>query len=403
MADVFQYEARTKTGKKVNGTLEAEDESVVARTLKKKGYYILDITEEKEKKNVGEYFSLTRRVKLKDLSVFSQQFAAMIDAGVSLIESLEIMINQTEHPKLKEVLTEVQEKVETGTSLSEAMAQHSSTFPGLYVHLIEAGEAGGSLDMVLNNLAEHYEKQDKLMNMVKSALYYPFTILLVAVLVVFFLLIMVVPTFVGMFSGLGTQLPLPTRVLLGTSNIFQAYWWVFLSGIILLALIMYQYKDHPKWVEFKDKLILKIPIVGDMMKKIYISRFTSTLSMLLESGVDILTSLSMVENVVDNKVFEDIIEEARMQIREGVNLSEPLADSGIFPPMVVQMINVGEETGAIDRMLNKITGIYDNEVENSVNGMVSLIEPVMIVFLGLVVGFIVISIALPMFEMYNHM
>ena len=402
MAPSFQYEARTREGKKITGTKEADNTSDVAKNLKEKGYYILDISKKQEKKDISEYLSFSKRVKLKDLAIFSQQFSAIINAGISLVDALNIIGEQMEHPRLKEALEQIQQDVETGNSLAEAASRHPDVFPNLYVQLLKAGETGGVLDQVLQNLADHYERQEKLKSMVKSALYYPLAIVGVAALVVVFLVAVVVPTFVEMFADFGAQLPLPTRILLAVSGFIQSYWWLI---IIILALVIYgfsKYKKTPKGKERLDKFILKIPVVGSMMKKIYISRFASTLAMMLQSGVDLLSSLALVEDVVGNKVFADILTDARIQVREGVNMSEPLIKSDFFPPMVTQMIQVGEETGDIDHMLTKISDFYDDEVENSVDGVVSLIEPVMIVALAVVVGSIVISIILPMFDMFGQ-
>ncbi len=402
MAPMFNYVAKNREGEELKGSLEADNSSMVASQLKEKGYYVTSINEKKKRKSLGEYFKFRKRVKINDLAVFSQQFSVMINAGISLVEALGILRAQTEKATFKEVIAKVQEDVETGTGLAEAMSKYPEVFPDLYCQLIRAGETGGVLDTVLNKLAAHYERQDELNKKVKSALYYPIVIFIVAVAVVIFLLVKVVPQFVVMFEGFGAELPLPTRILLGSSEFVQSYWYIILIilGIILFAISAY--KNTPKGSYRFDKLLLKIIVVGDMMKKVYISRITSTLAILLDSGVDLLSSLAIVEDVVGNKVYGQILTDARIQVREGVNLSEPLTNRDEFPRMVVQMIKVGEEAGNIGEMLTKVSNFFDREVESSVDGAISLIEPVMIVLLAVIVGFVAISIVTPMFDMFQQ-
>jgi len=402
MAPVFEYQARSRTGKKINGTITADDPSVVASQLKEQGYFVTAVNKKMEKKDIGEYLSFGKKVKIKDLAVFSQQFAVLINSGIPLVDAITLLQSQTSNKKLKEVLAKVQEDVETGSSLSEAFKNHPDVFPDLYYQLIKAGEAGGVLDHVLSNLASHYEKQDELNGKVKSALYYPVTILCITVLAVVFLVMFIVPTFVEMFSGLGAELPLPTRMLLGASGFLQSYWWVLLGIIVLVAYGVKKYNDTTTGRYRMDTFKLKLPVIGNMLRKIAISRFTGTLSVLLNSGVDLLTALNIVEDIVGNNVFARVITESRASVREGVSLSEPLEKSEEFPGMVVQMIKVGEETGQIDQMLQKVSSFYDREVESAVEGSISMIEPVMMVFLAIIVGFVVISIALPMFDMFSH-
>lgn len=402
VSPVFEYQARNRQGEKVNGTLEVENSNTVARQLKEQGYFVTSINEKHQRKDLGEYFKLSQRVKTSDLAIFSQQFSAMINAGISLVDSLNIMQDQTENTKLKEVLVAVQEDVETGLGLSETMMKYPNVFPDLYCQMVKAGETGGILDRVLIQLAEHYEKQEEINGKLKSALYYPITILCMAVVVVIFLIAKVVPQFVSMFDNLGGQLPLPTRILMGTSDFMQNYWWAIIIGLVVIFLVLYSYKKTPKGEYLFDKLLLKLPMIGKMMKKVLISRFASTLSILLTSGVDLLSALTVVEDVLGNKVYGRLMTEARGQVREGINFSKPLAEAKEFPPMVVQMVRVGEETGTLDEMLLKITSFYDREVETSVEGTISMIEPVMIVFLAIIVGFIVISIVMPMFDMFQY-
>jgi len=403
VAPVFEYEVRSQNGQKIEGTLEAENESMLASNLRKKGYYILNI------KRKGKGFSLSginlfeKKVKLNDLAIFARQFSAMINSGISIIDALDILRDQIDHPKLNQVVIAVTEDIETGSDLSESLSNHPDVFPELFVQMVRAGETGGIIGDVLDRIANHYEKQDELQGKIKSALYYPITIMVIALLVVIFLLTNVVPTFVNMFANLGAQLPLPTRILIGTSSFMESYWW--LVGLIIIALIFLfrNYRKSPSGRLRTDAFILKIPQVGTMMQKIYLSRFSSTLSVLLSSGVDLLASLSIVEGVIGNKLYAQALTEARIKVREGSTLSEPLEKREEFPKLLVHMIKVGEESGAMSRMLDKVSMFYDREVDRSVEGVVSIIEPVIIVFLAIVVGFVVISIVMPMFDMYTYM
>ena len=402
MAPEFKYEAKNKKGDKTEGVTEAEDSSQVVRKLKNQGYYITSLKEKKSSKDLSEIFNLQKKVKLSDLTMFTQQFSVMIDAGVSLVESLQIMRKQLEHPRLKEVITTIQEDVETGSSLSEAMDEHSDVFPRLYRQLIKAGETGGVLDTVLNQLTEHYRRQDELMNTIKSSLYYPLTILVVAVAVVMFLVVKVVPTFVSMFADLGAQLPLPTRMLLATSSFLNNFWWAILLIFLIGGYLFYRASQTSAGKYKLDQLLLNIPVIGSAARQIYIARFSSTLAILLDSGVDLLSSLAIVENVVGNSVYAEAIVEARINVREGSSLSETLADKDIFPDMIVQMINVGEESGSIGDMLYNISDFYQRKVQSAIDGVVSLIEPILIVGLAVVIGFVAISIVTPMFDMFQQ-
>ena len=403
MSPMYEYEAVNASGEIIKGVIEVERSNMVARQLKESGYYVTSIREVQERKEIGNLFQTGKRVKTKDLTIFSHQFAAMIDAGISLIDALNILYEETEHPKLKEIIREIQEDIETGSSLSEAMSKHPKVFPQLYCQLIRAGETGGVLNTVLNQLAAHYDRQDEINGKVKSALYYPLTILGIAILVVIFLMVFIVPSFVTMFSDFGADLPGPTKMLLGASDFLRSYWWLLILIISSIAALLYSYRKTPKGEFRLDKLMLDIPVIGDLMRKVILSRFASTLAILLGSGVDLLSSLSIVEEVVGNKVYSNTLVDARGQVREGVNFSRPLSDSPYFPKMVIQMIKIGEESGNLEMMLKKISTFYDREVENAVEGSISLIEPAMIVFLAVLVGFIVISIVLPMFDMYSHM
>ncbi|MEJ6950056.1 type II secretion system F family protein [Natronospora cellulosivora (SeqCode)] len=402
MSPVYDYQAVNNNGEKISGSIEVENSSMVARQLKENGYFVTSVKEATAKKEVNSLFERSKKVKTKDLTTFSQQFSAMIDAGISLVECMNIMYQETDHPRMKEVIRGIQEDIETGTGLSEAMKKFPDVFPPLYCQLVKAGEAGGVLDRVLSQLAIHFERQDEINSKVKSALYYPITILTVAVTVVIFLIAVVVPNFVSMFADFGAQLPLPTRILLAMSSFLQTYWWAILISLIVFVVAFSKYKKTPRGKQQLDKLLLKIPVIGSMMQKVLVSRFASTLAILLASGVDLLSSLAIVEEVLDNAVYSRILIDARGKVREGINLSVPLSESKEFPSMVVQMIKIGEESGSIELMLRKISKFFNSEVESAIDASIALIEPAMIVFLAVVVGFIVVAIVLPMFEMFSH-
>ncbi|MCG8515776.1 MAG: type II secretion system F family protein [Halanaerobiales bacterium] len=402
MSPLFDYEARNKNGVKTSGILEADDPTQLAKQLRAKGFYVTAVHKKKEKKGLAERFSFSRGIKTDDLAVFSQQFSAMIDAGISLVEALNILQEQTDHPKLKTVINEVQDDVSAGSGLSEAMKKHDDVFPELYCQLVRAGEAGGVLDQVLKQLSEHYERQAEINSKVRSALYYPVTILIVAVAVVIFLVTNVVPTFIGIFTSTGGTLPLPTVILLAVSAFIRSFWWLLLLGAAGLVYAIYTFKKSRSGKALFDRLILKLPVLGKMLKKVYLGRFASTLNILLGSGVDLLSALTIVEDVLNNQLFAQVLTAARGQVREGVVFSQPLGESGLFPGMVVQMIRVGEEAGSLEKMLHKIANFYDREVEASVESTISLIEPLMIVFLAVIVGFIVIAVVMPMFDMFQY-
>jgi type IV pilus assembly protein PilC len=403
MAPVFEYEARNRDGEKKAGTLHVDNSSQAARQLREKGYYVTYINQKQDKKTINNFFKLSGRVRTRELALFSQQFAAMIDAGINLVDALNILSEQIEQKKLQMVITGLREDIETGSGLAEAMFKYSDVFPELYCQMIMVGESGGVLDKVLNKLAAHYERQDEINGKIRSGLYYPVTILLVAVAVIIFLLTAVVPQFVSIFSMLGGMLPLPTRIMLMLSDFMRLYWWIVFLFFIITGLILLRYrKTEPGELKF-DSLILKIPVFGRMMKKIYLSRITSTLAILLESGIDLLSGLNIVENVVGNKIYTNILHNTAIQVREGVPFSRPLSVRKEFPPMVVQMIKVGEEAGFLEEMLKKVSSFYEREVEASIDATISLIEPALIIILALVVGFIVISIVMPMFDMYQYL
>ena len=395
----FHYKARDQEGVVSEGTIEAENKEYVVQRLKEQGYYISNIEEVEERAEVSFNLDLFQGVGLKDLVLFSRQFATMIKSGVSLVRSLTILARQVDNAKLQETIEDIQGEVERGSSLSEAMAEHKDVFSQLFISMIAAGETGGVMDEVLEEMADHFERENDLKQQVTSAMAYPAVITLVAIVVVFFLIVVVLPSFVGIFAGLDTQLPLPTRILLQVSDIMSNYWYLLIGGLVAFfggIYFYYQTEDGKKQI---DWLLLKTPLIGDLITKISIARFSSTLSILLTSGVSILEGLEVVSNIISNQIIAERISQAQINVREGNSFTAPLSRDNVFPPLVIQMIKVGEETGSLEEMLEKVSDFYDQEVEYKVESMVSLIEPALILGLGLVVGSIVAAVMLPMFSM----
>lgn len=370
----------------------------MANKLREQGYYVTEIEKANEKK-LNRNINIFNRVSIKDLTLYARQFATMVKAGLSLIRTLNILSDQMTNSKLKQATIEVRESIEEGATLSEALGEHPNVFPQIFVSMVEAGEASGELDTVLENLADHFERENDLKQKVSSAVIYPLIVLGVAVLLVCFLLIWVLPTFIKIFSDLNVKLPLITRSVLQVSKVFTNYWYLVLLGVVGLATGGYFYYRSNRGRRRIDWLLLKLPVIGDLIMKVSIVRFTKTLSILLGSGVSLLESLSIVSRSISNKIVANKISSARKHISEGESIIIPLSQNQFFPQMVLQMIKVGEETGELREMLQKAADFYDNEVEHKVEQVVSFIEPALIIGLGLVVGTIVISIMLPLFNL----
>jgi type IV pilus assembly protein PilC len=341
------------------------------------------------------------KVVEKDIVVFTRQFATMIDAGLPLVQCLEILASQQENKLFKKTLTEIRQSVEGGSTFAAALKQHPKVFTSLYANMVEAGEAGGILDTILNRLAQYMEKAMALKKRVKSAMVYPSTIVSVAVVVVIFLLVFVIPTFKTMFEGFGATLPLPTQIVLEMSRYVTTY---FVYGVVaivgaIVALKWWYGTTNGRWAV--DSLLLKTPIFGILIRKVAVAKFTRTLGTLISSGVAILDGLDITARTAGNKVVEAAVYKTRSSISEGKTIAEPLKESGVFPPMVVQMIAVGEQTGALDAMLSKIADFYDDEVDSAVTNLTSLLEPMLMVFLGVIIGGVVIAMYLPIFKLVS--
>lgn len=413
MPELYKYKARGQSGQILNGSLEAENKKEVAKELKEKNLYAVSIEKleselrlEKKSKfslsmDISEIEIFAGGYKISELANFAQRLSVLIAAGIPLVRAITIIKKQSNIKHEKEMLNQILAKIEAGETLSSALKEHPKYFPKLFIHLIKAGETGGVLDEVLAELVDYYRNRDKINKEVKSALYYPITIVIVAIVAVFILMGFVLPNILDMLTGFGGQIPLPTKILIFVSNLISAYWWLILIVLTIASFLLRAYIKTPKGRLRKDKLLLKIPVIGDLIRKVVIARFSSTLALLIKSGVNIINALPVIEEVVDNEIFADILLETRMRVREGSRLSEPIQKSGEFPPMVVQMLKVGEESGNIEDMLNKISAYYDLEVENAIEGSISLIEPVMIIILAVIVGGIVASIILPLFSIYS--
>ena len=393
---VFVFSGRTRGGQTISGEMEAANrEAVVARLRSQQVIATAVRTKPRDITIPG----LTAKVSDKDIVVFTRQFATMIDAGLPLVQCLEILASQQDNKTLKKALTEIRQAVEGGSTFAAALKQHPKVFSSLYANMVEAGEAGGILDTILNRLAGYMEKAMGLKKKVKSALIYPSTIITVAVVVVIFLLLFVIPTFKAMFEGFGAALPLPTAIVLEISRLVRSYFWVGIGVVVAVIVgIRWWYGTSAGRTNI-DRLLLRMPIIGILIRKVAVAKFTRTLGTLISSGVAILDGLDITARTAGNKIVEMAVLRTRASIAEGKTIAEPLRESGVFPPMVVQMIAVGEQTGALDAMLGKIADFYDEEVDTAVANLTSLLEPLLMVFLGVVVGGVVIAMYLPIFKL----
>jgi len=395
----YNYTAITKNGFKVSGSVESNSENDVLRMIKNNGYLPVSIDRDVEAEAGIEIFA--KKVKKKDLAVFCRQFYTMLDAGLNIVNSLDILSVQTENKTLRKAITDVAEDVQKGVTLSEAMRIHEKVFPSILINMVEAGEVSGNLDTILERMAVHFEKENKTENKVRSSMVYPIVLMVVSIAVVIFMLIFILPTFVGMFEGSDTPLPLPTRILIGLSDFLKSYWYIFIGVVALIVFGISSYINSESGRRFFDSIKLKLPIVKGTTVKIVTSRFTRTLSTLMSSGIPLLRSMEVVSKVVNNKVVEEKLISGIEDIRRGVPLSRMIRDVEIFPPMVDSMVKIGEESGALDDILLKTADFYDEEVDVALTKLTSMLEPLMIVFMALIIGFIVIAMYLPMFEVVN--
>ena len=398
----FQYQVRDKTGKIVTGTLDAESQSAVAQKLSSMGYATVSISKASGgMKTELKIPGFGGKVKLKDLSIMSRQFATMINSGLSLLRALNILSEQTENKTLAKVLAEVRNDVETGNPLSGALAQHPEVFPPLMINMVRAGEVGGFLDGVLLQIAENYEAEVKLKGKIKSAMTYPVVVFVMAMLAVTGMLLFIVPVFAKMFEGLGAKLPLPTQILVNMSHLLKTFFPFLIIGLIVFMIVWKRVKHKEQVRNFLDPLKLKMPVFGGLFQKIALSRFTRNFGTMLHAGVPILQSLDIVADTSGNSVVAKAVRDVQESVRNGESLTSPLANHKVFPPMVVQMMSVGEDTGALDEMLHKISEFYDQEVEATTEALTSLIEPLMIAFLGGIVGAMIVAMYMPIFKIFD--
>jgi type IV pilus assembly protein PilC len=394
---VFTFSGKNASGEKVNGERSAVNKQMLMSQLRRE-QITTGTVREKGKEFVMPTFGTTK-IKTKDIAVFFRQFSVMIDAGLPLVQCLEILGANQENPTFQKTLIGVRTTVEGGSTLANAMRQFPKVFDDLTTNMIEAGETGGILDLILQRLAIYVEKAVKLRGAVKSALIYPVSVVSLAALIVGALLKWVVPIFANLFAGLGVALPLPTRIVVGLSAFIGQFWWFFIVGGVGMVFGMKQVRKNPKGRYFLDAVMLKLPIVGMLLRKIAVARFTRTLGTLITSGVPILEGLSVTARTSGNAVLEDALMKVRKAIEEGRTIVDPLRESGVFPNMVTQMIGVGEATGAMDNMLQKIADFYEDEVDAATKDMLAMLEPVIIGVLGISVGGIVIALYLPLFSM----
>lgn len=393
---VYAWEGKTRSGEVKKGEMEAASVAVVNDFLRRQGIAPADVKVKKEKKKRG------KKVTAKDIVIFVRQFATMIDAGLPLVQCLEILGSQQDNPTFKDIIREIKEDVESGSTFADALKKHPKAFDPLFVNMIAAGEIGGILDTILNRLAEFIEKTEKLKSKVKSAMVYPVAIVIVAILITAGLLLFVIPIFEKMFADMGGTLPMPTQIVINLSNFLQSYWYAVFGGMYGAVWGFRKYYATKGGRARCDKLFLKAPVAGDLIRKVSVARFCGTMGTMLASGVPILDALDITSKTAGNVVIQDALVETRTAISEGKTIIEPLEKTGVFPSMVVQMIAVGEATGALDAMLSKIASFYEEEVDVAVEGLTALMEPAIMVVLGGLVGGLIVAMYLPIFSMAGN-
>ena len=391
----FTYTARNAAGELKTATVEAATAQDVVAQLRRQRMTVVKVDENAKPKKISG------SIKMRDIVIFTRQFSTMINAGLPLVQALDILAKQTENKVLAAATRDIVFDVESGHTVADALAKHPKAFSELYVNMVAAGEAGGILDTILMRLATFMEKNDALVRKVKGAMIYPGVIMSVAVIAISVLLIFVIPVFESMFAGVGMALPLPTRVVIGASDFLRGYWWAVIAASAGGAFMFKRYYATSGGKLVIDRLMLRIPVLGDVLRKSAVSRFTRTLGTLISSGVSILDGLEITAKTAGNRVIQDAIMQSRASIAGGDTIAAPLQKSQVFPPMVISMIAVGEQTGGLDEMLSKIADFYDEEVDAAVSNLLSLLEPIMIVFLGVVVGGMVVAMYLPIFDMIN--
>ncbi|MBP5470036.1 MAG: type II secretion system inner membrane protein GspF [Candidatus Riflebacteria bacterium] len=396
----FSYKAKNWDGKIVSSEMECENKEVCISKLREKGYFVINI-QEKKGGSGGGFTLFTKGVSSQEVSIFARQFATMIGSGVPLVRCLTILQSQAENATFKRIISQIRTDVEGGATFSKALEKHPKVFNNLFCSLVKAGEIGGILDVILERLAEYLESSEALKAKIKGAMTYPIVVFAIAGLVVVALVMFVLPQFKEIFLGMNIDLPMATTVLLAASDFMVGWWFVVIPAMILIPLLIWKFFQTKTGSRLWDTYILKVPNLGMMMRKVAVAKFTRTLGTLISSGVPILQALEVTSQTAGNCVIADAVDKTRISIREGESIAEPLKSSGVFPPMVVQMIAVGEETGELDKMLTKIADFYDTEVDTAVKGLTSVIEPLVIVVLGVVIGGIVMAVFMPMLKLVN--
>ena len=394
----YSWKGRTRAGKTQEGVLVAESKDAVIASLRKQQIIVTAVAEK------GKEFALPKLgggISRKEIAIFTRQFSVMIDAGLPLVQCLEILGSQQNNRTFQKILFQVRQDVESGATLADALRKHPAAFDDLYSNMVAAGEAGGILDTILQRLSTYIEKIVKLRSAVRSAMVYPCAVILIAVGVVWVILWKVIPTFATLFEGLGAQLPLPTRITIALSKFIGGWWWMMFIMMGLTAYLINRYYKTPAGRYRIDKILLKVPVLGSVLRKIAVARFCRTLGTLVSSGVPILEGLEITAKTSGNAVVAEAIMATRASVEQGKTISEPLKNTDVFPPMVVQMVAVGEQTGALETMLNKIADFYEDEVDEATANMLAMLEPIMIMFLGIVIGGIVISMYMPMFDLIS--
>ncbi len=399
---IFLWEGKDSRGQTISGELEATDKIAVFNLLKARK--ITANTNKIREKGAGmnkeiKIPFLGAKIKQKDISIFTRQFSTMIDAGLPLVQGLSILSKQNPNPKMKAMLESIKEEVESGKTLTESLKNFPKHFDTLYVNMVDAGENGGILDIILDRLSVYMEKSIKLKREIKTALIYPSVVISAAILVTTILLVFVIPTFAELFEDFGAELPLPTQIVINISNFFVKYFFVISGSFFTSLIVFFKFSKTDKGKSVLHPIYLKLPIFGDLIRKVAVARFTRTLGTMLSSGVPILTALNICSKTAGNKVVEVTVQKTRVAISEGKQMADTLSESNVFPPMVTQMIGVGETSGALDKMLEKVAIFYEEEVDNAVGALKQLIEPLMILFLGVIIGGLVIAMYLPIFKL----
>lgn len=398
MQKVYEYRARDPNGLPQQGFITADSETAVAATLRGKGYFITSLKEQSISLWQQDITLFEKKMTTADLSLYARQFSVMIDAGLPLLSVLNVLVEQTENKQLKAATQALLADVQEGETLAQAMGKHPTVFPTIMVSLVEAGELGGVLNEIMERLATHLEKEHKMVEKVKGAMTYPAVILVVAMVVVSGIITFILPTFEQLFKSANVELPMMTQMLLYLSRLFRQHYLVLLGGLAVLLYSIPKVLSQPQLRPLVDELKLKLPVWGDISKKVAVARFCRTLATLLHGGVNILSALDVVKKVAGNYVIASTVTKAQTSIKEGHGLAPQLLHSGVFPSMAVRMVAVGEETGQMDKMLEKVADFFESEVEDKLNNFSKLIEPLLIVFLAVIIGTIVVSIMLPMFE-----